>query len=432
MKLWMAEEAEIVLNALDSAGIRAWIVGGSVRDLLRGETPHDWDIAAAALPEEIKTALRDFRLIETGIQHGTVTVLSGGVPIEVTACRGEGPYRDMRHPDSVSFNRCLEEDLARRDFTMNALAYAPSEGLIDLYGGMQDIEAGVIRCIRRPEDRFQEDALRILRALRFASVMGYRIETETAAAIHRFAGNLKAISVERCAAELSRLILGAHATEVLLAYADVIAVILPVIQPMRGFYHRAEHGGDLWYHSAKSLACAPEKLAVRLALLLRDCAKPVTQRCGEDHPGHAERGAALTETALRNLKLPSGLIQSTATLVRYHSALPAADRSSLLRALNLLGRETLFDLIDMREADRASHGEDTSDIENLREKTKELTTCGACYQLSQLALKGDDLKAWGYSGREMGEVLQKLLDAVIDGKCENTRGALEAYLMTLH
>ncbi len=430
-ELWIAREAAAVMEALGRAGIDSWVVGGPVRDMLRGETPQDWDIAAAAAPDEIGRALAGFRLIQTGIRHGTVTAVSDGMPVEVTACRGEGSYRDMRHPDSVIFNRSIEEDLARRDFTMNALAYTPSGGLIDLYGGVRDLEAGLIRCIRRPADRFQEDALRILRALRFASVLGFQIEPETSAAIHALAGNLAAISAERCAAELSKLILGAHAVPVLLEYADVIAVILPVIRPMQGFYHREEHGGDLWCHSVAPLPYAPEKLAVRLALLLRDCAKPVTQRCGEEYPGHAERGAELAEEALRGLKLPSALARHTAVLVRHHSALPNADRAAVLRALNLLGEETLLDLIDMREADRLSHGEDTSGIARLRDKTKELTACGACYQLSQLAFTGDDLRGMGYSGPEIGAALQKLLRAVMDGACENTRDALGDYLNRL-
>ena len=427
-KLWIKQEAAAVLEALDCAGIGAWVVGGCVRDMLRGVTPHDWDIAAASTPDEICRALAQFRLIQTGIRHGTVTAISGGIPVEVTACRGESAYRDMRHPENVTFNCSIEEDLARRDFTINALAYAPSSGLIDLYGGEQDLAAGVVRCIRRPEDRFCEDALRILRALRFSSVLGFRIEAETSAAVHALAGNLRRISAERRASELCKLLLGDGAAAVLGEYADVAAVVLPVIGPMLGFYHREEHGGDLWHHSITPLPYAPKNLAVRLALVLRDCAKPVVQLCGEDYPGHAELGAEMAKEALRNLKLPAALIHRTETLVRYHSALPALNRSAILRALHLLGEETFFDLIDMREADRLSHGEDTSEIAWLRDQTKELTACGACYQLSQLALTGEDLKVLGLSGRKIGETLENLLSAVIDGTCENTREALLAYL----
>lgn len=427
-KLWIGQAAAAVLEALGRAGISAWVVGGCVRDMLRGVTPHDWDVAAAATPDEIRCALAHFRLIETGIQHGTLTAVSDGAPVEVTACRGEGAYRDMRHPESVTFNRSIEEDLARRDFTINALAYAPSCGLIDLFGGVQDLERGVIRCIRHPEDRFGEDALRILRALRFASVLCFQIEPETSAAIHALAGNLREISAERCTSEFCKLLLGDDAANVLGEYADVAAVILPVISPMLGFYHREEHGGDLWHHSITPLPYAPERLAVRLALVLRDCAKPITQLQGEDYPGHAERGAEMVEEALRSLKMPAALIHRTATLVRYHSALPDANRSAILRALRLLGEEALSDLIDMREADRLSHGEDTASITYLRDQTKELVACGACYQLSQLAVTGDDLKTLGLSGKTIGETLEGLLSAVIDGRCENTREALFTYL----
>lgn len=426
--LWISESAKAVMEALGHAGISSWVVGGPVRDLLRGEIPQDWDLAAAATPEEMKHALSRFSLVETGIQHGTITVLIDHTPVEVTACRGEGAYHDRRHPDSVTFHRSIEEDLARRDFTINAMAYSPDSGLLDPFGGMQDLKAGVIRCIRNPQDRFLEDALRILRALRFASVLGYRIEEKTAAAIHTLAGNLEAISAERCAAEFSKLILGENAVPVLQEFADVVAVILPAMRPMLGFYHREEHGGDLWRHSTAPLACAPKKLPVRLALMLRDCAKPVVQLCGEDYPGHAERGAEMTEEALRRLKFPVSVIRQICVLVRYHSALPQNTDSAILRALHELGEETFLDLMDMREADRCSHGEDTSDIALLREHTKELIARGACYQLSQLALSGEDLKALGYRGREIGENLKTLLDAVIEGRCENTRDTLLACL----
>ncbi len=429
-ELWISREAGKVLDALSGAGIAAWIVGGCVRDMLRGETPKDWDVAAAATPEEIKAALRDFRLIETGIRHGTVTALSEGVPIEVTACRGEGAYTDLRHPSEVTFHRSIREDLSRRDFTVNALAYAPDSGLIDLFDGLKDLRDGVIRCIRRPEDRFSEDALRILRALRFSAVLGYEIEPNTAAAIHSLRENIRAVSAERCAAELSKLLLGDHAAEVLTEYADVIEIVLPVIGPMRGFVHRPEHGGDLWRHSAEPLRWAPKDLAIRFALLLRDCAKPQSIKLGGDYPEHAAQGALMAEQALRELKLPSALIGRVTVLVRHHSALPRPERSAVLRAMNYLGPEVLQDLVALRRADRLAHGEDPREIDALQEKIKELTACGACYQLSQLAVSGDDLKALGYAGREIGQTLQMLLFAVMDGKCENTRPVLEAYLRT--
>ena len=427
-KIWIGDAARQVLDRLEQAGFGAWIVGGCVRDMLRGEVPHDWDIAAAATPEEIEAALSCYRLVLTGIRHGTVTAIVDGEPVEVTACRGEGEYLDGRHPESVTFHRSIEEDLARRDFTINALAYSPYRGFLDLYGGREDLAAGIIRCIRDSGERFREDALRILRGLRFAATLGYEIEEQTAAAIHALAGSLRKISIERCTAEFTRLLPGEKAPEILTAFADVIAVFLPEAAPMMDFFHRAEHHGDLWQHSARSLAMAPQDLSIRLALLLRDCAKPLEAAVGEDYPGHAAHGAELTRQALSRLRLPNAVIERTSLLVRHHSKLPEYTDAAILREMRAISPEALLDLCAMRRADRLTHGEDCRDIDRLEARIRDFLEEGRCYQLSQLALTGGDLIPLGYQGPEIGKTLQCLLSAVIDGDCPNEKEALLSYL----
>lgn len=416
-ELWIAPQAAAVLQALERAGIDAWIVGGCVRDMLRGVQPHDWDITAAAIPEEIEAALCGFRLIETGIRHGTVTALSDGEPIEVTACRGEGDYMDMRHPSSVTFHRSIEEDLARRDFTINALAYSPKTGLLDLWGGEADLHRGILRCIRDPGERFSEDALRILRALRFSAVLGFEIERETAAAVHRLAENICHVSIERCTAELTKLLTGENAGPVLEQYGDVPAVLLPELARTLSTPAGRAH----WRSGIEALSLAPQRLEVRLALFLMACRSIVEQETRETQ-------ASAVEETLRALHLPGQVISHTVALIRFHDALPTAERASVLHGLHDLGPERLLDLTDLREAECRALGEDVSVFPAVRDKIEELTACGACCQLSQLALSGNDLKAMGYSGRAVGMALNSLLEAVMDGKCENTPEGLRSFL----
>ena len=295
----IARETAAVLEALDHAGISAWVVGGCVRDMLRGVTPHDWDVAAAATPDEIRSALSRFRLIETGIQHGTLTAVSGGVPVEVTACRGEGAYRDMRHPESVSFNRSIEADLARRDFTINALAYAPSTGFIDLFRRRTGPDGRHYPLHSPPGGPLPGGRAAYPARVAVCVGAGLQIERETSDAIHALAGNLRKISVERCASGCVSCCWVKMPRRSWVNMRTWRRSSCRWLCPCRDFITAREHGGDLWHHSITPLPYAPENLPVRLALVLRDCAKPVTQLRGEDYPGHAERGAEMVEEALR-------------------------------------------------------------------------------------------------------------------------------------
>ena len=317
--------ARTALDRLTAAGHEAWLVGGCVRDLLLGRTPGDYDITTAALPEETEGVFAGEQLIETGLRHGTVTVVLEGCPLEITTYRVDGTYADARHPDQVTFTRSLREDAARRDFTVNAMAYHPDRGLWDGFGGRADLEKGLLRCVGDPETRFREDALRILRAVRFASVLGFTLEPATAEAARRTAPLLGQIAPERLSAELTKLLCGPGAGTVLGEYPDILGALIPELGPMVGFDQRnLHHCHDLLTHTAAAVDNIPPDPALRLAMLLHDVGKPETFSLGEDGQGHfyghAKRSVELADAILRRLRYPNHLREKAVTLIRFHDA----------------------------------------------------------------------------------------------------------------
>lgn len=433
LNLRVPEGAQQIMDKLSAAGIRSWLVGGCVRDMLRHRIPNDWDIAAGADPEDILHALEGMRVILTGLRHGTVTVVTEEDCFEVTACRSDGEYKDMRHPESVSFTHSIESDLSRRDFTINAMAYSARDGLIDLFGGCADLERGVIRCVGDPVRRFSEDALRIMRALRFSSELGFTIDPDTARAARNLRENLDAIAQERKLSELRRLLLGRNAGQVLIENADILTQIMPEASALVGFPHRPNLPDDLWTHCAHSVDRAPEKFNVRLAALLRDIGKPYCTSIGGSYPDHAAVGAHIAEHMLRRMKLDNASISETVRLIENHSFVPEPDEKQLRRALHALGPGTLLDLFELRRSDRGAHidPEEQAEVDSIEAAyalTCRILERGDCYMLSTLAVRGDDLKAKGYEGPEIGKKLEKLLELVIDGECPNEREALLARL----
>lgn len=375
------------LSLLDDAGWEAYAVGGCVRDSMMGKRPDDWDITTSALPEQIKKVFTAYRTIDTGIQHGTVTVLVDDMPLEITTYRVDGDYTDGRHPDQVIFTRNLQEDLKRRDFTINAMAFHPNKGLIDPFNGLADVQRGIIRCVGAPMDRFKEDALRILRALRFASVLNFDIEAATADAIHLLCDTLHFVSVERITAEFSRLLCGKNASLILESYSDVIAVFLPEISQCQSF-------DDL-----SALRNVPH---VRLAALFR----------------HINLPAQTAVSILRRLKFDGKTVQNTQRLLSYHIKPMYANDSDLLRLLQFLGPELVFDFLAMNKSDAT-----------IIKRVQELLDEKRCYKLSQLAIDGLDLLSVGIpSGPTIGERLEEALNAVIEGMCPNEKSALLLYL----
>ena len=421
------------IERLNARGFSAYVVGGCVRDSLIGRVPQDWDVTTSATPEETKEVFSDCRLIETGVKHGTVTVLLCGETLEITTYRVDGDYIDNRHPSSVTFSRSLEDDLARRDFTVNAMAYHPKTGIVDLYGGKDDLAKKLIRAVGEPEKRFDEDGLRILRGLRFASALGFSIEEKTAAAIHAKRELLQNISPERIREEFCKLLMGQGAREILLDYSDVIAVFLPEIAPCVGFDQQSVyHCYDVYTHMVEALAASEPDLITRLALFFHDIGKPDTffrdERGGHFHD-HFKRGAVLTEAILKRLRFPNDTVERVTRLVERHDIpIPATDRS-VKRLMRLFSDEDIDRLMEIKRCDRLAHAEGHRDpVESLTaipELVKQIRAEEACFDLSGLAVKGDDLLAIGIpAGPEIGAILQMLLDKVIDGDLPNDKEIL--------
>ena len=426
------------LQLLTESGYEAYTVGGAVRDLLRGESPKDYDITTSATPDEMKAVFEGFRTIETGIKHGTLTVLIDGEPLEITTYRVDGTYTDARHPDSVSFTRSLREDAARRDFTVNAMAYHPNVGVCDFFGGKADIEAGILRTVGEAKKRFTEDALRILRALRFSAVLGYEIEGSTSAAIHALKENLHEVASERIREELLKLLVSKNADRVLREYADVFCVFLPEIRPLFGFAQKnPHHDYDIWEHTLHALASAPQNQVLRLCALFHDLGKPscfsIDEKGIGHFYGHAEKSAEMADTIMRRLHFDNETRERVVLLVRIHDVVPMPKTRQFARIRSKYGEEVLLDWLALIRADRTGQKkvippEVLASTKEAEEAARTLLESEARMSLSTLAIGGNDVSMLGYRGREIGDALNFALNAVIDGGVENTKGALLALL----
>ena len=420
-------QAQAILTRLEQAGYQAFAVGGCVRDTLLGRTPGDWDITTSALPEQVMAL---FDAVPTGIAHGTVTVRLEGRGFEVTTFRGDGPYLDGRHPSGVVFTRHLEEDLARRDFTVNAMAMDLRGRITDPFGGREDLQRRLLRCVGDPERRLQEDALRILRALRFAAVLGFSVEPETAAALVHQAHRLDLIAPERVSHELQRLLTGAYVGPVLRQFAPVLAAVLPEIRPLMGFeQHSPHHRYDVWEHTVRSVETIAPQPVLRWTMLLHDVAKPqcfTLDEQGKGHfYGHDAQGAAMAEEILRRLRLPRRDTERIVLLIREHMRQIAPTEKSVGRALHRLGPEALEQLLAVQRADRLATGAgDTELLDQLQELLENLLAEERCFTLRQLAVNGRDLMALGLAGPAVGRMLQQLLAQVLDGTLPNDHAAL--------
>ena len=434
-------DVAVLLAMLRDAGYPAYAVGGCVRDALLGIEPHDWDICTSALPAQMQQVFRGLHTVETGLKHGTLTVVVSHVPYEITTFRVDGAYTDHRHPDTVSFVDNIAEDLSRRDFTVNAMAWSPDAGLVDLFGGREDLAAGVIRCVGEPALRFDEDALRVLRALRFASVYDFTIDPATDAAARKLAPSLAGVAGERIREELLKLLCGRGAGRILRAYPDILSEIIPEIRPMIGYDQQNHHHSyDLWEHTVRAVENMPPEADLRLAMLLHDTGKPLvrtTDEHGEGHyRGHQQASAEIAARAADTLRLDNATRDRVLLLVRYHdiplrteSGEINLDRSFLLRKLNRFGETDLRDLIRIHRADRIATGYSSPEREDRRMKERldaldALLAEKPCYTLKDLAVNGHDLQAAGLHGKEIGETLQRLLEDVMDGRVENSRDAL--------
>lgn len=434
MEYALPEKVLFLLTRLERHGEEAFAVGGCVRDLLRGAVPKDYDIATSAPPPRLLEIFADFSVVPTGIRHGTLTVMLDGEGFEITSYRADGDYSDGRHPDSVRFGTALSEDLARRDFTMNAMAYHPKIGLIDPFHGARDLRQGVIRTVGAPDRRFSEDALRILRGVRFVSRLGFSMDSATAQAALSRRDHLRQISAERIFAEFKQILTGPYVKRALLEYSAIIFTIIPELRASDGFPQRTKyHRYDVWRHIVETVAAVRPDPVMRLAMLMHDAGKPSchTEKDGKDHfKGHPAVSAAMTEEVLTHLRCDRMAKERIVTLVRHHDERPGRDEGKILRLLHAVGEECFFQLLECQEADAAGKAEaycreQWQEVALLRADALRLLKEGQCFRVADLALSGGDLLALGMvSGPEIGEMQRRMLEQVMDGCVENTRPAL--------
>lgn len=423
-----------ILRVLEDHGYEAFVVGGCVRDSLLGRNPNDWDITTSALPLQVKALFR--RTIDTGLKHGTVTILMDGEPFEVTTYRVDGEYLDGRHPSEVTFTASLQEDLQRRDFTINAMAYSERKGLQDLFGGLPDLEKGLIRAVGDPAKRFGEDALRIMRAVRFAAQLGYEVEEDTVQAMKELAPTLSKISAERIAAELEKLLVSPHPEKLKMAYeCGITAVILPEFDRcMETAQNNPHHKYSVGEHTIVSIGNARPDRILRYTMLMHDMGKPsckTTDEQGIDHfYGHQEVSAQMANDILRRLKSDNETRRSVSKLVRYHDLTCGLTGKSVRKAISLIG-EDLFPLyLEVKDADTRAQSdfrfqEKMDYLEEVRLLYRKILEEGDCLSLKDLAVNGKDLIAAGMKpGREIGEVLEAMYRDVIDDPEHNNKDYL--------
>ena len=478
----------MALRLLNEAGYEAYLVGGCVRDMLlenenmrktgRLDSEHvrravdnasDIDITTNALPDDIKRVFAGMQIIETGIRHGTVTVMipvddrrrsgegSGGkatsdmeacgsgnyagealMPVEITTYRIDAKYSDSRHPDRVEFTLSLREDLARRDFTVNAIAVDIDGNVEDPFCGVKDIRSRLIKAVGNPDERFQEDALRIMRALRFAAVLGFDIEQETEAALFRSGHMLREISEERILSEFKKLVTGANAGAVVRKYVDVLGAVIPELAAMKGFeQHNAYHKYDVLEHCVRAMEAIrttdENRLHMKLAALFHDVGKPLTYSPddnGRGHfYGHAAKGAELAAVIFSRLKADHALSERICLLIKYHDLIFEKDERLLKKWMNRFTPQVLFEILEIKLADNFATGNMSERLrvkfEEIREMMEDIVRQGQCFSLKSLAVNGSDIISIGISeGPEVGAVLNGLLDAVIDGRAPNEKGRL--------
>lgn len=428
----LPEVADFIIRKIEDNGYEAYLVGGSVRDMLMGKKPNDIDITTNALPADIKRIFGDCIVIETGIKHGTVTVLKDEIPIEITTYRTEEGYSDGRHPDKVTFTTNITEDLSRRDFTVNSIAYNPKSGYFDPFNGKKDIENKIICCVGDPKVRFEEDALRILRALRFSSVLGFDIENKTSEAIHECRYLLKNVSAERIYSEISKMLCGINIRNILTEYADVISVLIPEIKRMINFDQKNfHHKYDLLNHTAEVIANTPPIKHLRYAALMHDIAKPVCQSFDENAVAHYYKhpsiGANMANEIMLRLKADNLTREKVVKLIKWHDNPIEESEQIIKRKLRSVGKELLFDLYELQRADTLGLADEYHNrlphFERLKEITTEILLQEQCFSLKDLNINGNDVSKLGFKGKQIGNALDFALESVIDG-AENNREVL--------
>ena len=437
IKIQIPEYAKIAMKELNQNGFEAFVVGGCVRDSIMGKIANDWDMTTSAEPSETLDVFKDFRTIPTGIKHGTVTVLIDKQPLEITTYRIDGEYTDNRRPDSVKFTRDIENDLSRRDFTVNAMAYNENDGIVDLFGGVNDIENKMIRCVGDPDVRFNEDALRIMRAIRFSATLGFEIEEKTAESIRKNKHLLKNIAAERIRVELEKLLLGKDAEKILLEFSDVIFEIIPELKATYGLQQNCPyHIYNVWEHIVKSVAVSEENKYIRLAMLLHDIGKPqmkTTDENGQDHfKGHAKISSDIAFEILKRLRYDNKTISTVTKLIFHHDDRLYNAPQNIKKHASKYGFEFLYMLDKVSRADILAQNPEITDrlsvCDEYIEELKKLEKENLCLKISDLSIDGNDLVSLGYKGKEIGETLEKILDKILKGELENSKEKILNYL----
>ena len=430
--MFLPDSVKACLDRLEGAGFAAYVVGGCVRDACLGLVPGDYDMCTSALPEETESLFSDHRLVLAGKKHGTVGVVTADGVIEITTFRTEGDYRDNRHPEWVKFVPHIADDLARRDFTVNAMAYSPIRGYADPFGGQGDLEQKVLRAVGDPQTRFQEDALRILRGVRFAIRYGLNVEQKTMDAMLSLRGLMDNLARERIYEELSKLLPLVSAAD-LIRFAPIFAAVIPELEDCIGFDQRnPHHTHDVYGHTAHVVARVSPDLTLRWAALLHDVGKPHTfslDKTGRGHfYGHAKESASLADKILLRLKAPTVLRQQTVRLIEQHMTPLTPDRKLLRRRLSALGSESLYQLLQLQEADWSGKGTDevreNGEFSEIRRILSEIEAENACLSLKDLGVNGHDLMAAGITGPAIGRTLNQLLALVLDEQLPNEKSAL--------
>lgn len=435
MKIVLPQNVKKIIDILNYNNFEAFIVGGCVRDSLMGITPHDWDICTNAQPLQIKKCFEDYNTFDSGIKHGTISIVFDGEVFEVTTYRIDGSYSDNRRPDSVTFTSDITKDLSRRDFTINAMAYNEERGLIDPFDGRRDLSEKTVRCVGNPDIRFGEDALRIIRALRFASVLGFKIDYDTSESIHKNADLLKNIAAERISTEFNKLLCGDGAENILNNYRDVIAVFIPEITQMFDYdQHTKHHNRDLWHHTTHSVKSIESTPLLRMTMLLHDLGKPKACKRDKDgtchFKGHPKYSAQMADIILHRLKYPTDFIETCLTLIIYHDVRFSGAKRQMRHVMSAIGESNTALLLNVQRADimaqsEYKHKEKLEKLDLACRVYNEILADKDCFTLKQLEINGSDLLNIGVKqGTEIGKILKILLSLVIEDKLENKKSAL--------
>lgn len=425
LKIQLSDGVKVIISKLNSYGFEAFAVGGCVRDCVIGLVPHDWDICTNAKPEQIKHCFKDFDTFDSGIKHGTISVIYKRSIYEITTYRIDGEYLDSRHPESVEFTNDITKDLARRDFTVNAMAYNEEKGLVDPFGGIQDVSRKIIKCVGDPDKRFDEDALRILRALRFASVYGFSIDKKTSDSVKNKSYLLRNIAYERIAAEFNKLLCGKNVEEILNGYKEVFSVFIPEFKPMFNFKQLNVHSNeDLWHQTTALVKLVEKDPLLRVAMLLHDIGKPESCPNGRcKYYNYPKLSAEIAERILLRLRYSKNFVDDCLKLIEYQDVRLYDSKKNLKRVMNIVGVDNTRRLIKIQQAiNSLLYFKQDEKFMTAQRQLEEIINGDECFKLSHLAVNGKDIINLGIKeGKAVGEILDILVNKVIDEELPNTK-----------